>query len=125
MLILISSLGYLFKTKKGNYIHLLIWSVIITIMNTINVVYYTFFSTFASFSLLATLKQASTQGAAIFNKISPDNVIYILFFITFIVFARKINKKGEKSMEAKLAAEIIDSGKALEALDNFIKESNI
>ena len=49
---IIGSFSYLFKGKK-RYIYLLVWAIIFTAICTINSAYYTFYTSFASVSMLS------------------------------------------------------------------------
>ena len=86
------SFVYLIKPTK-QYYYLIIMLFINTAMCVINAVYYTWYSSFASFSLLSTLGQVKTVGDAVFQKLELIHFVYIIPFIVFIYIKTILNKK--------------------------------
>lgn len=99
IILFIGMFSYLFKTKKGSYIYLLVLFSILTIINTINSVYYTFFSTFVSVSLIETAKQATTQGGAIFDRLKIYNFIFVVLLLIFVLINYLLNKKRSYNLK--------------------------
>lgn len=91
LILLIGLFGYLFK-PKNRYKYYLVWLCIFCAIELINVIYYEFFTSFASFGELATLGQTETVRGSIFEKLSILNFIYILFPVLFYVYHLKISK---------------------------------
>lgn len=91
LILLIGLFGYLFK-PKNRYKYYLVWLCIFCAIELINVIYYEFFTSFASFGELATLGQTETVRGSIFEKLSILNFIYILFPALFYVYHLKISK---------------------------------
>ena len=82
MILLIGIFAYLFK-PKNRYKYLLTWLIIFSVIEIINVIYYKFFTSFASLGELATLGQTETVAGSIFEKLTILNFIYIIFPIIF------------------------------------------
>ena len=91
MILLIGSFAYFIKPSK-RYRYLLFWLIAFAAIETINVIYYKFFTSLASFGELATLGQTETVVGSIFEKLRVINFIYILSPIAFIYIYCKINK---------------------------------
>lgn len=103
MILILGSFAYFMK-PKNRFKYLLFWLIIFAGIETINVIYYKFFTSFASFGELATLGQTETVVGSIFEKLRVINFIYVLSPIIFIylyfkmsrtayfVFVEKINK---------------------------------
>lgn len=91
-LIIISLLSILFKRKnRGKF--LITISVVLTLVCIINSVYYHYYSSYASISMLATAVFAKDVGDAIIeNVLKPIDLIYI-WQIIFIVICYHILKK--------------------------------
>ena len=91
MILLIGSLAYFIKPSK-RYRYLLFWLIAFAAIEIINVIYYKFFTSFASFGELATLGQTETVVGSIFEKLRVINFIYVLSPIIFVYIYCKINK---------------------------------
>ena len=77
IILLIGSFGYFFKPKN----HFRYWVVVlffITLINTINGMYYMFFTSFASFSLLETFAQTFTVSDSVVAKLSFKTFVYLI-----------------------------------------------
>lgn len=82
LVVILGSIGYLFKPKNQyNYFFALIC--FFATLFTINSIYYTFYSTFASAGELATVSQLETVTGSIFEKVRLSNLIYILMPLIF------------------------------------------
>lgn len=84
ILIILGSFSYLFKPKRQFWYFLTI-SLIISLTNIVNAVYYAFFNTFTSFALLETLGQATEQGGAVFEKLKLIHFIYLFAPVLFTI----------------------------------------
>lgn len=82
LIIIIGSLAFLIKPSK-RYKYYRNWLIIITIACIINSIYYIFYTSFVSFSLLATISQIETVGDSLVEKFRFVDFIYILFPILF------------------------------------------
>lgn len=91
LILLIGLFGYLFK-PKNRYKYYLTWLIIYSVIEFVNVIYYKFFTSFASFGEVATLGQTETVAGSIFEKLHLLNFIYFLFPIIFYLTHLKIAK---------------------------------
>jgi len=92
-ILLISLFSYFIK-PKGRFAYFLIWSFIITIIIFINSVYYTFYNSFVSFSLLSTsLFLVDVGDAVVQNVLEPKDIIYFWFPIMLYLANRQINHR--------------------------------
>lgn len=82
---------YLKKEKKNRYY--LIVTIILTIICIINSIYYNYYKSFASLSILANLSFAGDVSDAIIEKVlKPTDLIYILSPILLFISIRYLNK---------------------------------
>lgn len=82
LVVILGSFGYLFKPKNQyNYFFGLIC--FLAVLFTINSIYYTFYSTFASAGELATVSQLETVTGSIFEKIKIADLIYVIMPLIF------------------------------------------
>lgn len=93
-LIIVSLISLLFKRKdRGKF--LIIISIILTIICLINSIYYHYYSSFASISLLATALFAKDVGDAIVeNILKPIDLIYIWQIIFILILYRILKKRN-------------------------------
>ena len=101
LILLIGLFGYLFK-PKNRYKYFLVWLIIFCAIELINVIYYEFFTSFASFGELATLGQTETVKGSIFEKLSILNFIYVLFPVIFYIYHLKISKTSYYTFMEKI-----------------------
>ncbi len=82
LVVILGSFGYLIKPKNQyNYFFALIC--FFATLFTVNSIYYTFYSTFASAGELATVSQLETVTGSIFEKIKLADLIYIIMPLIF------------------------------------------
>lgn len=91
LIVIIGSFSYLVK-PKNRFKYFFIVILIFTTMEVINSIYYTFFTSFASFGELATAGQTETVVGSIFDRLKITHVIYIIFPIIFFLIHRGLNK---------------------------------
>ena len=82
LILVLGSFGYLIK-PKNQYKYYFSLICFFTVLFTINSVYYTFYSTFASLGELATVSQLETVTGSIFEKIKLVDFIYLLMPLVF------------------------------------------
>lgn len=82
LIIIIGSFAFLFKPDK-RYKYYRTWLIIISLLCIINSIYYIFYTSFVSFSLLATITQIETVGDSLVEKFRVIDFIYIIFPILF------------------------------------------
>jgi len=101
LILIAGSLSYLLK-PKNQFRYLLFWLIIVTVMCTINSIYYKFYLSFTSFSLLATLGQVNDVTDSLVEKFTFFDFIYVLAPITFIILHFRLKKAKYYQMVAKL-----------------------
>jgi len=89
VIIILGSLGYLFKPKK-QYKYFLTVFIIISAICFINGMYYTFYNSFVTIGLLETVGQVNTVADAVIDKLSPLHFIYIIFPVAFILIHKSL-----------------------------------
>ena len=77
IILLIGSFGYFFK-PKNQFRYWVVVLFFITLINTINGMYYMFFTSFASFSLLETFAQTFTVSDSVVAKLSFKTFVYLI-----------------------------------------------
>ena len=75
IILIIGAFGYLVK-PQNQFKYYFIWLIIFTLMCIVNSVYYTFYLSFTSFSLIATLGQVSDVTDSLYEKIRVIDFIY-------------------------------------------------
>ena len=94
VVVIIGSFSYLFKNRK-RYIYLLIWATIFTAICVINSVYYTFYTSFASVSMLSLTQYIGEVGDAIVqNVLQLKDLFYLIPYIFFIYYYYRLKKRG-------------------------------
>lgn len=117
IILIIVSISYFIKPSK-QYNYYLIWSIILTLMCIINSVYYSFYMSFASFSLLASLSQVRTVTDSLTEKFRIIDFIYLAFPVIFYLIHKHLKsstyyrfmakiEKGKKMFAATLLVAVI------------------
>ncbi len=98
----IASFSYLLK-PKNRFAYLLGFNIFLTLICAVNSVYYTFYTSFASVSMLSLTQYISDVGDAVVeNVIQLKDVVYFLGpIILIIVHIRLKRKKYDKKVETK------------------------
>ena len=95
IVVLVGSFSYLFKGKK-RYTYLLIASIFFTAICMINSIYYTFYTSFASASMLSlTQFIAPVSDAVVENVLQLKDLLYLIPFAFFIITYHRLLKKGK------------------------------
>jgi len=90
----IGSLGYLFK-PKSRFPYYMTMNIFLTAICMINSVYYTFYTSFASVSMLSLTQYIGDVGDAVVqNVLQIKDLIYIFSPITLIIVHLKLKKKN-------------------------------
>lgn len=92
VIMLFGSLAYFIKPKKQYFLFISLLC-FYTILNIVNSVYYAFFNSFASFSLLASMGQTAEVTDAVFEKLKVINFVYLIMPIIFIFINKYLKKK--------------------------------
>ena len=100
ILLIMSILSLLFKNKKKRIKYLFIMTIFCTLTCLINSIYYHYYNSFSSISLLATAVFVKDVNNAVFeNVLKPIDLIYIWQPIFFYIYYRKrkyiLNSKSE------------------------------
>lgn len=99
VILTIGGLNFLFK-DKNRFFYLLIASIILSLICMINAIYYTFYTSYVSVSLIGTLEYLFQVGDAVTkNVIKVYDFIYILAPITLILVHISLKRKNKKTKE--------------------------
>lgn len=91
---IIGSFSYLFKGRK-RYTYLLFWTTIFTAICVINSVYYTFYTSFASVSMLSLTQYIGQVGDAVVeNVLQLKDLLYLIPYIFFIYYYHRLVKRN-------------------------------
>ena len=101
IILIIGAFGYLVK-PQNQFKYYFIWLIIFTLMCIINSVYYTFYLSFTSFSLIATLGQVSDVTDSLYEKIRVIDFIYLIFPILFFYIHHKLKNTNYYNLVSKV-----------------------
>ena len=101
IILMVGALGYLIKAKNQFY-YFFVWIIIYTTIAIINSVYYTFYISFASFGLLATISQVGEVTGSLYEKLRFVDFVYLLAPLTFYYIHRILNKTTYYNMVSKV-----------------------
>ena len=95
LIFIIASFGFLFKTDKGRRRYLIFFSIFTAILCIIHSIYYTYYDSFASISLLATSTFVVDVGDAVVEKVMRiQDFIYLWQPIFIFYVIHQLKKKG-------------------------------
>lgn len=102
ILILVGSFGYLFK-PKNRFLYFMICEIFFTAICMINSCYYTFYTSFASVSMLSLTQYITSVGDAVVeNVMQPKDFVYLIGPIILVINHIRIKKKSYyKKIETK------------------------
>ncbi|MCI8346483.1 MAG: LTA synthase family protein [Bacilli bacterium] len=102
ILVIVGSFGYLLK-PKNRFSYYLAFNILFSALCMINSIYYTFYTSFASVSMLSLTQYIASVGDAVVeNVLQLKDVIYILGPIILIIVHIRLKKKGYyKKIEVK------------------------
>ncbi len=100
--VVIGAFGYLFK-PKNRFTYLIIANIFLTAICMINSVYYTFYTSFASVSMLSLTQYIGDVGDAVVeNVLQLKDIVYIISPIALTIVHLKLKKKNYyKKIEIK------------------------
>ncbi len=101
LLIIIGSFGYFIKPKK-QFNYYFVWIIIITTMCIVNSVYYLFYTSFASFSLLAELGLVGEVGDSLTEKFRIIDFMYLIFPLIYYLIHSKLKNGSYYHFVAKV-----------------------
>ena len=90
--IFIGSFAYFIKVDK-RYVYYLIWIIFFSILSIADLIYYEFYHSFISISLLATTSMVGKVNDSLFAKLKIHQFIFLLFPIIFILIKKRLIKK--------------------------------
>ena len=102
ILVLVGSFGYLFK-PKNRFTYYMIAEVFFTAICMINSIYYTFYTSFASVSMLSLTQYITTVGDAVVeNVLQLKDLVYLIGPIILVLIHLKLKKRNYyKKIELK------------------------
>lgn len=102
ILVLYGSFGYLFK-QKNRFTYLMIGEIFFSAICMINSIYYTFYTSFASVSMLSLTQYITSVGDAVVeNVLQLKDLIYLLGPIILVIVHLRLKKKNYyKKIELK------------------------
>ena len=102
ILVIVGSFGYLVK-KKNRFSYYMIFEIFFTAICMINSVYYTFYTSFASVSMLSLTQYITSVGDAVVeNVLQIKDLVYLLAPIILIYVNIRLKKSGyHKKIELK------------------------
>ena len=101
VLVVIGSFGYLCK-PKNRFTYYFFLSLLFTFICTVNSIYYTFYTSFASVSMLSLTQYIGEVGDAVTeNVFQVKDVLYIIGPIILIIVHRYLKKKNYYKVEIK------------------------
>lgn len=102
-ILLLGGFSYLFKKAKSRMIYLSVLTVFFTALCVINSIYYNFYSSFASISLLSNLKFAAQMDASVTTNVIKlkDFICIIPLIIYFFLLKKYKDKKHFKNTTRK------------------------
>lgn len=102
IVVLVGAFGYLLK-PKNRFTYYLVFTILFLAICMINSIYYTFYTSFASVSMLSLVHYIAAVGDAVVeNVIQPKDLVYILGPIILILVHLKLKKTNYyKKVEVK------------------------
>lgn len=95
LILIISSFGFVFKSEKGRRRYLVGFSIFTAVVCIIHSIYYTYYDSFASISLLATSTFVVDVGDAVVEKVMEiKDFIYLWQPIFIFYIVHQMKKKG-------------------------------
>lgn len=101
VILAIGALGYLIK-PKNQFKYYFTWIIIYTIICIVNSIYYNFYLSYASVSLLSTAGQLGDVSDALVEQLRLIDFIYIIFPIIFFIIHKILKKSTYYSYVTKV-----------------------
>ena len=101
LILIIGSIGYLIKPKK-QFAYFFTWVIIISLLSTINSIYYTFYLSFTSFGLILAMAFVSDVSDSLVEKLHWLDFIYLLAPIFFFYSHRLLYKTNYYNYVSKI-----------------------
>ena len=92
IIILIGSFGYFFKPHNQfkYFISLIVFFTLLCIFNSL---YYTFYKSFLSITLIESMIMLKDVKSSVFDKLKLIHFLYVIYLVIFILIHKKLNKK--------------------------------
>jgi len=100
MIIILGSFAFLYTPQK-QFGYLFILILVFTTMSISNAVYFTFFNSFASISMLVALTQVGDVSDAVFNGLVLTQFVYLLAPVIFYLIYRRLKNRDYFNYVAK------------------------
>ena len=91
IIVLLGSLGYIFKPVKQHYYFIGIM-LLITFVCVVNGIYYTFYNSFVTVGLIESFGQVNTVKNAVFDKLKLYHFVFLLFPFFYLLVYRNLKK---------------------------------
>lgn len=102
VLLILGSFAYLFKPKRQIY-YFMTMCIFLSTINIANCIYYTFYTSFASVSLLSTAGNITDVSDAVLeNVLQIKDFVFLLYPVSLIVVHNILKKKKYYNMVAKI-----------------------
>ena len=88
----IGSFAYFIKVDK-RYVYYLLWIIFFSILSIADLIYYEFYHSFISISLLATTSMVGKVNDSLFAKLKIHQFVFLIFPIIFILIKKRLIKK--------------------------------
>ena len=89
LILIIGAIGYFVK-PRNQFKYYFVWTVIYSVLCMVNSIYYSFFTSFASFGELATAAQVETVTGSVLDKLRFVDIVYVFVPIIFYFVHRKL-----------------------------------
>ena len=92
-ILILGSFGYLFRPKK-QFHYFFTWIIIYNVINVIGSVYYTFYESFPSVGLIASISQVGEVKDSLFNELRIVDFIYVIFPVLFYYIHKVLGRRN-------------------------------
>ena len=92
LIVILGSFAYLYTPQK-QFGYLFILMLFFTTMGVMNAIYFSFFNSFASISMLSAVVQVGDVSEAVFEGLRITHFVYILAPIIFYLYHRRLKNK--------------------------------
>ncbi len=101
LILIIGAFGYLIKPKK-QFHYFFAWIIIYNIINIIGSIYYTFYESFPTIGLIASITQVGEVKDSLLNELRVVDFIYILFPVLFYYTHKVLGRQNYYNHMSKI-----------------------